>query len=185
MFKRILFNIIGMLCVIIGIVNRFIPGLPTTPFLILASLLFAKVNPKMQAWLLRSKFLGPYLDNYYNKKGMPTAYKLRTVAFMFAGMAFAMTLVPFLWLKILIPSIGVIVSMHIFSAKKRQPDKSQASFLYNAVSILMCWIWLGIGFFMASEPYEYYILSVAGGITSLSILIYAIISRNKQPSHTT
>ncbi|MCL2855033.1 MAG: YbaN family protein [Defluviitaleaceae bacterium] len=173
-FKKILFNILGMLCVIIGVVNRFIPGLPTTPFLILASMLFARVNPKMQAWLLRSKFLGPYLDNYYNKRGMPTAYKLRTCAFMWAGMLFSITLIPLLWVQILVPSIGVIVTVHIFKAKKRPPIDGQYGLKYNLFSIALCWIWLGIGLFLASTPFDYYFLIITGGILSLTILVYGI-----------
>jgi len=144
-----------MLCVIVGVVNRFVPGLPTTPFLILASMLFARVNPKMQAWLLRSKFLGPYLDNYYNKRGMPTAYKLRTCAFMWAGMLFSITLIPLFWVQLLVPTIGVIVTIHIFRAKKRQPTEGQYGLKYNLFSIVLCWIWLGLGLFLADTPFNF------------------------------
>ena len=162
-----------MVCLVLGVVNRFIPGLPTTPFLILSSMLFARVNPKMQKWLLNSKFLGPYLDNYYNKRGMPTAYKLRTCAFMWAGMIFSITLIPLLAIQILVPSIGVIVTFHIFSAKKRKPDPAQASLTYNLFTIALCWIWLGLGFWFADKPFDYYFLAIAGGALTLVVATYA------------
>lgn len=173
-FKKVLFNILGMMCVIIGVVNRFIPGLPTTPFLILASMLFARVNPKMQAWLLRSKFLGPYLDNYYNKRGMPTAYKLRTCAFMWAGMLFSITLIPLIWLQILVPTVGVIVTIHIFMAKKRPPDIGLYGLKYNLFSVALCWIWLGIGLFLADTRFDFIFLIVTGSILSAIIVVYGI-----------
>ena len=177
--KRIFFNILGMLCLVVGLVNRFIPGMPTTPFLILSSMLFAKVNPKMQAWLLKTKFLGPYLDNYYNKKGLPTVYKLRTCAFMFAGMFFAVTLVPFWWLQVLIPAIGVAVTIHIFAIKKREPSKEQRGVLYNLKTIAFCWIWIGLGLFMASEAFDYYVMAISGGAITLIVLTYALASSRK------
>ncbi|MCL2170269.1 MAG: VanZ family protein [Defluviitaleaceae bacterium] len=174
--KRIIFFVLGMLFLVIGIVNRFIPGLPTTPLLILSSMCFANSSPKMQQWLINSKFLGPYLDNYYNKRGMPTGYKLRTCAFMFSGMFFAVTLVPFWWLQILIPLIGTIVSIHIFSAKKRSPSDAELSPIYHLKTVGMCWLWLGIGLFMANTPFDYYFLGVAGGVLTIIVLTYAALS---------
>jgi len=61
----------------------------------------------MRDKLLSSKFLGPYLDNYYSKRGMTTPYKLRTCTFMLAGMACSITLVNLLWVQVLVPSIGI------------------------------------------------------------------------------
>ncbi|MCL2350769.1 MAG: YbaN family protein [Defluviitaleaceae bacterium] len=176
-FKKILFNILGMICLVIGIINRFIPGLPTTPLLILASMLFAQANPKMQAWLLKSKFLGPYLDNYYNKRGMAMAYKIRTVAFMWSGMLFSMTLIPLLWVKILMAVIGLIVSFHIFMAKTLKTDIQQYGFFYNIFSILICWIWFGLGLFLADSLFDYHFLGIFGGIITISILTYAMLAK--------
>ena len=176
--KKIVFNVLGMLCLVVGIVNRFIPGLPTTPLIILASLLFAKVNPRMQAWLLRSKFLGPYLDNYYNKKGMPTAYKLRTCAFMWAGMCFSVTLISFWPVQLLVPAIGVAVTAHVFSAKKRTPDETQAGWGYHLGTLALCWIWLGLGFFFADAVFAYVLLGIAAGVITMGIAGYAAVSRS-------
>ena len=182
MIKRIVFNILGLLCLVVGIVNRFVPGMPTTPFLILSSMLFAKVNPRMQAWLLRSKFVGPYLDNHINKRGLTFSYKLRTIAFMWAGMIFSITLIPLLAIQILVPTIGVAVSVHIFRAKKREPIKEQTGLFYNFGTLLMCWIWLGLGFFFAGTQFDYIFLSIAGGTLSLVIIIYALVTKNLEVS---
>ena len=178
MLKRIVFNILGTICLVIGIINRFIPGMPTTPFLILSSMLFAKVNPRMQAWLLRSRLVGPYLDNYLNKRGLTFSYKLRTCAFMWAGMIFSVTLIPLLPIQILVPSIGVLVSIHIFKAKKRAPIKEQSGLFYNFITLVMCWVWLGLGFIFANEFFDYALLGIAGGALSLIIIIYAFVTKN-------
>jgi uncharacterized membrane protein YbaN (DUF454 family) len=174
--KNKFYTVLGMACVIFGIINWFIPGLPTTPFLILASMLFAKGSPKMRAWLLRSKFLGPYLDNYYNKRGMTMAYKLRTIAFMGAGMIFAITLIPLFWIQILVAAIGVAVSTHIFIAKSRPQDKAHKPLPYTAISLIMVWFWITLGLIL-NDTHFYNILLLGVGIAlSVVIVLHAVIA---------
>jgi len=165
-----------MICLVVGIINRFIPGLPTTPFLILASMLFARVNPKMQAWLLRNRFLGPYLDNYYHKRGLATAYKIRTCAFMWGGMIFAMTLIELLWVQLLITAIGIAVTIHIFAAKTMQPPTGQYGFAYNMVSILLMLFWFVLAMiFSIKTTLGYLVVGGVGLALTLGVLIYAIL----------
>jgi hypothetical protein len=179
--KKWLFNALGMFCLIFAIINIVIPGLPTTPLLILASMLFAVANPKMNEWLLRSKFLGPYLDNYYNKRGMAMAYKIRTSAFKWAGMIFAITMIEILWVRILVASIGVAVSTHIFLTKTKKPQEGEYGLTYNLFTILLVWAWLCLALVITvNTALGYMVVSGIGiGITT-GILIFAFISdRNK------
>ena len=173
--KKRFLNILGLMLVATAFINRFIPGLPTTPLLVLASMIFASVNPKMKDKLLCNKFLGPYLDNYYNKKGMATSYKLRTCTFMLAGMAFSITLINLLWVQILVPIIGIMVTIHIFSARKQKPAEGQYGLSYNLISILLMWIWFGLGLFFSSTSFDYYFLLITGCIFTIIVIVYTII----------
>ena len=173
-------NVLGMIFLVVGIINRFIPGLPTTPFLILASMLFAKANPKMQAWLLRNKSLGPYLDNYYNKKGMATAYKIRTCAFMWGGKIFVISFLNLLWLQIGLVFVGIAVTVHIFIARTRKPEEGQYGFKYNLFTILLMWIWFTLALVLSAETIVgYAVLSGLGIGLSVGILIFAFVSNKK------
>ena len=176
-FKKRLFNILGIICLVAGIINAFIPGLPTTPFLILASMLFSGANPKLQAWLLRNRITGPYLDNYYHKRGMAIAYKIRSCAFMWGGMIFAMTLLGLLWVRVVITAIGIAVSIHLFTAKTQKPPPGQYGFWYNMISLLLAWLWFALALIISVKTTMGYL--VVGGVAlafTIGMLIYAALS---------
>lgn len=67
--KRYLYVGLGLVAVGLGALGVVVPGLPTTPFLLLASWLFYRSSPKLQQWLLRS-WLGKYIRGYQRRGGM-------------------------------------------------------------------------------------------------------------------
>ena len=72
--KRTLYIVFGLLCVGLGALGVVVPGLPTTPFLLLASWLFYRSSPRLQKWLLQS-WLGGYIRNYHLRGGMTATQK--------------------------------------------------------------------------------------------------------------
>lgn len=54
----------GHLFLVVGIVGIFVPLLPTTPFLLLASFCYSKGSSKFAAWLLNHPRLGPPVRNW-------------------------------------------------------------------------------------------------------------------------
>lgn len=67
---RAFYIILGCIAVVLGTIGIFVPGLPTTPFVLLASWCFYRSSPRLQAWLLQS-FLGKYIREYRDKGGLP------------------------------------------------------------------------------------------------------------------
>lgn len=80
---RIIFIILGCLALILGTIGIFLPGLPTTPLVLLASWCFYKSSPKMREWLLNS-FFGNYIRDYERKGGMTKGKKVFVVSLMAA-----------------------------------------------------------------------------------------------------
>src|SRR5690606_30808860 len=77
---RYFYLISGFLLVGIGVLGIFLPILPTTIFLILASACFMKSSPKANEWLKNNRFLGAYLRNYQDKSGLTITAKVLNIS---------------------------------------------------------------------------------------------------------
>ena len=74
--KKIILLFLGWLCVGLAFVGIFVPGIPTTPFLIVALWAFAQSSKKFHNWLLNHKRFGPMLQNWESHKVVPQKAKI-------------------------------------------------------------------------------------------------------------
>lgn len=68
--RRWLFVALGGVFVALGLVGVALPGIPTTPFLLLASYFFVRSSPALHQRLLRSKLFGPTLRDWQRHRGV-------------------------------------------------------------------------------------------------------------------
>ena len=66
---------------VLGAIGVFVPGLPTTPLVLLASWCFYRSSPRLQAWLLQS-CLGKYIREYRDKGGLTTRKRIYIILLM-------------------------------------------------------------------------------------------------------
>jgi len=81
--KRIILLALGWGCVGLAFIGIFVPGIPTTPFLIVALWAFAQSSKKFHAWLLNHKRFGPILQNWESHRVVPRKAKILMVIFQF------------------------------------------------------------------------------------------------------
>lgn len=74
-FIKVLWIIAGSVFVVLGAFGVILPGLPTTPFLILAAACYIRSSQKLYDWLIANKTFGPYLKDYREGKGIPKRAK--------------------------------------------------------------------------------------------------------------
>ena len=68
---------LGIVMVVLGTAGIFLPLVPTTPFLLLATFLFARSHKRLNQWLLSHRYLGPYIQAFRDKRGLTTTQKFR------------------------------------------------------------------------------------------------------------
>ena len=118
---RVLYFISGIFLVIIGIIGIFLPLLPTTIFLILASGCFVKVSPKANEWLYNHKILGVYLKNYRDKSGLTVKAKMINIILLWLMISISVYFFTeeFL-LRLLLLAIAVGVTIHLLMVKTKR-----------------------------------------------------------------
>ena len=84
---RIILLSLGFLCVALAFIGIFIPGIPTTPFLIVALWAFAQSSKKFHAWLLNHKRFGSVLRNWESHKVVPIKAKILMVILQITAVA--------------------------------------------------------------------------------------------------
>lgn len=62
----VLLQLIAALSLLLGVIGIFVPGLPTTVFIIIAAWAAARSSPRLHAWLLAHPLFGPSLHNWQN-----------------------------------------------------------------------------------------------------------------------
>jgi uncharacterized membrane protein YbaN (DUF454 family) len=72
---RILIYIGGALALALGVIGIFLPGLPTTPFVLLAAACFMRASPRAHAWLLAHRVFGPPLQEWEIHRSVPRRVK--------------------------------------------------------------------------------------------------------------
>lgn len=82
---RVLYFCFGSLMVAIGAVGVVLPGLPTTPFLIVAVWCFARSSQRFERYLLEHKVFGPPLMAWREKGAIPRRAKILSVTMMTAS----------------------------------------------------------------------------------------------------
>lgn len=108
------YNIAGTVALLLGIVGIFLPVMPTTPFLLLASACYLRGSERMHRWLMNQRYLGPYIRNFQAGRGIPLRVKVIALTTMWASILVSMWLVPIPWVRALMLVPAVIVSIYLY-----------------------------------------------------------------------
>lgn len=68
--KRLLYLILGCICLGLGCVGIALPILPTVPFFLVTVFCFANSSQKLHDWFIGTKMYKKHLESFVQKKGM-------------------------------------------------------------------------------------------------------------------
>ena len=84
--KRIFFLVIAWISLALGCIGVFVPLLPTTPLVLLATFLFAKSSPRLHAWICKTRVYGAYVKPFKERGGITLARKFQMLGLSYAVM---------------------------------------------------------------------------------------------------
>ena len=85
---KIIYIIIGLIATGLGFIGAFLPGLPTVPFLLLASFCFAKGSRRFDRWFKSTKLYKNHLEDFEKNRSMRLKTKITLLLFSSAMMLF-------------------------------------------------------------------------------------------------
>lgn len=97
--KRIFLLACAWISLALGCIGVFVPVLPTTPLVLLATFLFAKSSPRLHAWICGTRVYAAYVEPFQKRGGIPLRRKLHILGLSYAVMGISAFFVrkPLVW----------------------------------------------------------------------------------------
>ncbi len=107
--RRVLYVVAGLLCVGMAYLGVLLPGLPATPWVLLASYCFSKSSPRLERWLRRSPIFGRLLRDWDEHRGIRRPVKIVAVCLVMVMVSLSIVLggLP-VWAKCVIAGLALV-----------------------------------------------------------------------------
>ena len=117
---RVLLKIGACICIGLGVIGVFLPILPTTPFLILATVLSYNSSPKIRRWLLDHPVFGDTIQNYLENRSITITALRRALITLWLCLVVTIWLVSEIWVGIILLVLGGLVTLYLLGLQKIQ-----------------------------------------------------------------
>jgi uncharacterized membrane protein YbaN (DUF454 family) len=109
MIIRFLLIAAGTVFLILGVIGIFVPGLPTTPFLLLTAGLYLRSSDRLYQKLIRNPYVGKYITQWQATRRLSLKTKITSIILMWAMILISVLfVVDSLVLHLIIAGAGLI-----------------------------------------------------------------------------
>ena len=117
---KVLLTIGGTACVGLGVLGAVLPLLPTTPFLLLAAVLYSRSSERSYNWLLSNRWFGGTIRCYREGRGMRLRDKVIALVLLWGTTGYTSACVlPSWWSRALLGVVVLVVTIHLLRLKTR------------------------------------------------------------------
>lgn len=111
--KKIIFIVLGCICLALGTVGVVLPILPTVPFYLATAFCFANSSERLHNWFVNTGLYKKHLQSYVEKRGMllKTKISIITTVTLLMGFGFFMMARKGIWVPCII--LAVVWVCHI------------------------------------------------------------------------
>jgi uncharacterized membrane protein YbaN (DUF454 family) len=118
---RCLLLIFAALSFALGVIGIFVPGLPTTVFILMAGWAAARSSPRFHNWLENHRVFGPMLRDWRKHGAVSRRAKLMATVMMTASAAILFLTTSRMWVAELITGVMAIVLMWLWLRPEPPP----------------------------------------------------------------
>ena len=123
-YLKIIYVILGFISMGLGIAGSFLPGLPTVPFLLLASFFFARGSERFHGWFTQTRIYKNYLEDFEKNRSMTLKAKIGLLCLSSTMIAFPIFLLKNNYLRLALILVVIFKYYYfIFRIKTLKPDK--------------------------------------------------------------
>ncbi len=90
--KRLAYVSVGLVCVVLAVSGALIPGVPTTPWVLLASYCFARSSERLDNWLRGAPVFGRLIADWEKYRGIRRPVKVVAVCTVVTVVSLSITL---------------------------------------------------------------------------------------------
>ena len=123
-YMKIIYVILGFISMGLEIAGSFLPGLPTVPFLLLASFFFARGSERFHGWFTQTRIYKNYLEDFEKNRSMTLKAKIGLLSLSSTMIAFPIFLLKNNYLRLALILVVIFKYYYfIFRIKTLKPDK--------------------------------------------------------------
>lgn len=117
---------VGSLFTILGFLGAVLPLLPTTPFLLVAVLCFAKSSERFHEWLVRTKLYQAYVEDFRKYRGYTMRKKIQLLISLYIVVGFSFYMVDITMVRVMLVIMVMLQTIVLFTWVKTLPKTHDA-----------------------------------------------------------
>jgi len=121
---KILFITLGIIFMSIGMVGVVVPVLPTTPFIILASVCFVKGSERFDRWFKGTKIYKDYAEDFIRDRSMTLKRKIKLMIISDLMLAFPLIILDSIYIKLFIVLVIIAKYYYFFGVIKTKREEN-------------------------------------------------------------
>ncbi|HEC2209468.1 TPA: YbaN family protein [Staphylococcus delphini] len=112
---------IGGIFTLLGFAGAVLPLLPTTPFLLVAVLCFAKSSDRFHDWLIQTKVYQAYVEDFRKYRGYTMKKKIQLLTSLYIVVGFSIWMVDVTMIRLGLLVMVVLQTVVLFTWVKTLP----------------------------------------------------------------
>lgn len=130
-FRRRLAIFAAIICLGLAAIGVLLPGLPTTPFVLLASYLLCRSSTALHQRLLQNRVFGPLVKDWERRRAVSLRVKLWAMTVVFCCLVFTLAIAPLpSFARIIVAVMGgiglvVIGRLPVYQSPSSRPASSR------------------------------------------------------------